>query len=56
MVREKKKMRKKKEERREAEERERERKKRENICLMREKREVNKILLFFLASCYSAQP
>ena len=38
---ERKKMRKKKEERREAEERERERKKRENICLVREDREVN---------------
>ena len=55
MAREKKKMRKKKEERREAEERERERKKRENICLVREEREVNDIYIY-LVSCYSAQP
>ena len=36
-------------------ERERKNKERENICLMREEREVNKILLFFLATYYSAQ-
>ena len=42
--------------RRKKEERERERERRENICLMRGEREVNKILLLFLASCYSAQP
>ena len=34
---------------------ERKKKERENICLMREEREVNKILLFFLATYYSAQ-
>ena len=34
--------------------RERKRKKRKNIFLMREEREFNKILLLFLAICYSA--
>ena len=27
-----------------------------NICLMREERKVNKIYIFFLSSCYRAQP